>query len=309
MNPPLRQLAADYLAMRRAAGYRLRQEGQMLTGFVNYLEGCGTSRVTTGAALAWATEPAGADPRWHAARLSVIRGFARYLAAVGERTEIPPLGLIPSRQCRAVPYLYSPGQITAVMNAARRLRSPLRAATFETLIGLMAVTGLRTGETMNLDRGDVDPATSVLVVRCSKFGKDRQVPVHPTTASALTRYARRRDELCPHPSAPAFFLSGAGTRLNHTNTSKTFTRLLRDAGIPVPPGRHRPRLYDLRHSFAVTTLATWYVQGADVPARLPALSTYLGHVSPATTYWYLHASPQLMAAAARRLERFWEHPS
>jgi integrase/recombinase XerD len=277
---PLRQLAADYLAMRRAAGYRLRQEGRMLTGFVSYLEECGTGRVTTEAALAWATKPAGADPGWHAARLSVVRGFARYLAAVDGRTEIPPSGLIASRERRAVPHLYSPGQITAVMGAARRLPSPLRAATFETLIGLMAVTGLRTGEAMSLDRGDVDPATGVLAVRCSKFGKDRQVPLHPTTAGALNRYTHRRDELCPHPSAPAFFLSGAGTRLNHTNTSKTFTRLLGDAGIPVPPGRHRPRLYDLRHSFAVATLVTWYAQGADVPARLPALSTYLGHVSP-----------------------------
>ena len=304
----LRQLAADYLTMRRAAGYKLSQEGRMLIGFVSYLEQCGTGRVTIEAALAWATEPRAA-PGWHAARLSVVRGFARYLAAVDGRTEVPPSGLIPSRERRAVPYLYSPGQITAVMGAARRLPSPLRAATFEALIGLMAVTGLRTGEAMNLDLGDVDLAAGMLVVRCSKFGKDRQVPLHPTTASALNRYTRRRDELCPQPSVPAFFLSGAGTRLNHTNTSKTFTRLLRAAGIPVPPGRHRPRLYDLRHSFAVATLVTWYAQGADVPARLPALSTYLGHVSPATTYWYLRASPELMTAAARQLERFWELPS
>ena len=305
----LHRSAGDYLAMRRAAGYQLRQAGRLLASFTGYLERRGMTRVTTEAALAWATEPADADPAWWAKRLAVVRGFARHLATMDRQTEIPPAGLIPRRDRRSIPYLYSSGQVTALMGAAQRLACPLRAATFETLIGLMAVTGLRTGEAMNLDRGDVDHGDGVLVVRCSKFGKSRQVPLHPTTATALGRYARRRDGLCPRPLAPAFFLSGAGTRLNHTNTSKTFTGLLRDAGITTPSGQPRPRLYDLRHSFAVTSLVTWYAQDADVPARLPALSTYLGHVSPASTYWYLHASPELMTAAARRLERFWEQPS
>jgi len=195
------------------------------------------------------------------------------------------------------------------MPAARRLAHPLRAATFEAFIGLMATTGLRTGEVINLDRDDVDLPNGVLTVRCSKHGKSRLVPLHPSTTEALNCYAHRRDKLCPRPVAASFFLSGAGTRLTHTNTSSTFACLLADAGIAAPLGRPRPRLYDLRHSFAVDTLVTWYADGGDVSARLPALSTYMGHVNPASTYCYLQASPELMAASARRLERFWQESS
>lgn len=302
----VRQRCADYLATRRALGHVLRQEGRLLASFVDYLERAGVSGVTVAAALAWATQPVQAGPSWWAKRLTVVRGFARYLHTFDPDTEIPPVGLLPRGVQRTTPYLFSPEEITALMGAARRLATPLRAATFETLIGLMAVTGLRTGETMRLDRGDVDFDAGVLVVHDSKFGKHRLVPLHPTTTAALTGYARRRDQLCPRPVACSFFVSGAGTRLNHTNVSTTFTRLLDAAGIGTPPGRRRPRPYDLRHSFTVATLVTWYQQDVDVARRLPALSTYLGHDKPATTYWYLQAAPELMALAAGRVERSLE---
>ncbi|KXX62319.1 tyrosine-type recombinase/integrase [Rhodococcus sp. LB1] len=305
----LRAAADDYLAMRRALGYQLRQEGRILASFVDHLEHHGLTRITIEAALAWATEPEHADPIWWAKRLTVVRGFAGYLRAWDERTEVPPAGLLSKGVRRRTPYLYSPAQIVAVMGAARRLDSPLRAATFETFVGLMAATGLRTGEAMGLDRDDVHLDDSLLIVRHSKFDKSRQVPLHQTTADALEDYARRRDELCPHPAVPCFFLSGAGTRLNHTNMSTTFAGLLAAAGVTAPPGRRRPRLYDLRHSFAVATLVAWYADDAPVPGRLPALSTYLGHVKPSSTYWYLESSPELMAAAAGRLERFWQESS
>jgi len=168
---------------------------------------------------------------------------------------------------------------------------------------------MRLSEAIGLQRSDVDLDEGVLTVRQSKFGKSRLVPLHPTTTEQLADYQCRRDKLCPHPLTPAFFVSGAGTRLNHTNASKTFTRLLRAADVTAAPGMAKPRLYDLRHSFAVTTLVSWYAQGADVAHLLPALSTYLGHVSPATTYWYLHACPQLMTAAAQRLDDSWKEPS
>jgi integrase/recombinase XerD len=203
-------------------------------------------------------------------------------------------------------YLYSAEEIAALMIGARALASPLRAATFEAFIGLMATTGMRTGEAMGLDRDEVDLADAVLLVRGAKFGKSRLVPLPATTVDQLRIYVRRRDELCPCPSTSAFFVSGAGTRLNHTNASKTFTRLLRAAGIETPPGSAKPRLYDLRHSFAVSTLVAWYAQDADVAHHLPALSTYLGRISPATTYWYLHTCPQLMTAAAERLDSSWK---
>jgi integrase len=204
------------------------------------------------------------------------------------------------------PYLYSPAEITALLRAARSLAHPLRAATFEHFVALMAVTGMRTGEAMALDRGDADLDAGVLVVRGTKFGKSRLVPLHPAVTARMQAYALRRDELCPRPSAPAFFVSGTGTRLNHHNTSTTFNTLLAKAGISAPPGVPKPRLYDLRHSFTVATMARWYGEGLDVAHHLPALSTYLGHVSPASTYWYLHACPQLMTAAAQRLEDSWK---
>jgi integrase/recombinase XerD len=232
-----------------------------------------------------------------------VRGFARYLATVDPDTEVPPPDLLSPSSQRATPYLSSSRQVADLMSAARRLAHPLRAATFETLIGLMATTG--TGEAMRLDRGDVDLDDHVLAVLHSKHGKSRLVPLHPTASAALTAYARRRDRLCPTPAAPAFFLSGAGTRLNHTNASTTFAGLLAAAGVVAPEGRRRPRLTDLRHSFAVATLVSWYADRADVPARLPALSAYLGHVSPASTYWYLEASAELLSAAACRRESCW----
>jgi integrase/recombinase XerD len=296
----LRRSAENYLAIRRAAGYLLRQEGRLLASFIDHLDRRGATRVTVDAALAWATEPSQADPTWWAKRLTVIRGFARYLRTLDEDTEVLPDDLLPNRCHRAAPYLYSPEQIAALMAAASRLACPLRAATFETFIGLMATTG----EVMRLDRGDI--LDDALAVRQSKHGKSRLVPLHPTTIASLGSYARGRDQLCPHPATPAFFLSGAGTRLNYTNASTTFAGLLGDAGVVAPTGRRRPRLTDLRHSFTVATLVTWYANGVDVPSRLPALSTYLGHASPASTYWYLEASPELMAAAAHRLERSWQ---
>jgi integrase/recombinase XerD len=294
----------DYLALRRSLGYKLRQESRLLASLAGYLQARGLDRVTVWAAVGWATQPEAASPAWHAKRLAAVRGFAGYLATINPASEVLPRGLLPSRTSRTTPYLYSPAQIQALMAAARRLACPLRAATFETFIGLMAATGLRTGEAMALDRMDADLDDSTLIIRCSKLGKSRLVPLHPTTTAALASYAARRDQLCPHPGTPAFFLSGAGTRLNHTNVSTTFAGLLAAAGIAAAGSGRRPRLYGLRHSFAVATLADWHAQGADTQARLPALATYLGHVAPSSTYWYLQAAPELLSAAAARLERF-----
>lgn len=306
----LREAADRYLAVRRGLGYKLKIEGRMLGQFVGFCDARGLQHVTVAAALAWATAPAGADVSWWAARLGVIREFARFLAVFDDRTEIPPTDLLPrTGDDRIQPYLYSSAQIAALLKAARGLAHPLRAATFEAFIGLMAATGIRTGEAIGLDREDADLARGSLVIRGTKFGKSRLVPLHTTTVEHLTAYQRQRDQLCPRPATTAFFLSSAGTRLNSTSTSKAFTRVLKAAAITVGAGTARPRLYDLRHTFAVTTLTSWYAADADVAHLLPALSTYLGHVSPATTYWYLHACPQLMTEAVKRLEASWSDPS
>jgi len=161
---------------------------------------------------------------------------------------------------------------------------------------------MRVGEALRLDRDDVDFAERILVVRDSKSGKSREIPLHDSTAGALRAYARRRDELRTQASSPAFFISLAGTRLLYDGFHLAFLGLVRDAGITPRSATCRPRPHDLRHSFAVSTLIGWYREGVDVEPRLATLSTYLGHVHPANTYWYLSAAPELLGLAAARLE-------
>jgi integrase/recombinase XerD len=186
------------------------------------------------------------------------------------------------------------------MAQARSMRWRLPAATHETLIGLLAATGMRVGEAIRLDRSDVDAANSVLMIRESKFGKSRQVPVLACTVAALDRYAQLRDRLCPHPATPSFFVSIRGTRMIYPVVQQIFRSLCDTAGVGANAAT-RPRIHDLRHTFAVSTLLAWYRAGEDVEARLPTLSTYLGHRDPRSTYWYLSAAPDLLALAAGRL--------
>lgn len=292
----------DYLALRRSMGFKLERAGKLLAQFVCYCETAGAKTVTIELALGWATLPAGADPSWSAQRLQVVRAFAKHLALTDERTQVPPADLLQAASHRATPYLYSQDEVRRLMAAARRLRSPLRRATLATLVGLLWVTGMRIGEALRLDRDDVDLTHGVLVVRDSKFGKSRELPLHHSTIAALRAYATRRDQLCSQASSPAFFISLAGTRLRYDNFHLAFGGLVCHAGLTRRSATCRPRPHDLRHSFAVSTLIDWYRDGADVEPRLALLSTYLGHVHPAHTYWYLSAAPELLGLAAARLQ-------
>ncbi len=294
--------AADYLALRRALGFKLAKEGRLLPDFAAFAEAAGAGTVTVDLAVRWAAKPEGTSPVWAAQRLSMVRGFARYLQTVDPAAQVPPADLLPARARRAVPYLYSDTEIAALMAAARVLRNPLKAATFETLIGLLAVTGMRGSEAMRLDRGDLDAAAGLLTVRATKFRKSRQLPLHQTTLATLGAYQAQRDQLCPVPATASILVSTTGARLCHETVQPTFRRLLRQAGIGQDTPRARPTIHGLRHSFAVKTLLGWYQDGQDVQARMPALSTYLGHAGPAATYWYLTGTPELLALAAGRLE-------
>jgi len=182
------------------------------------------------------------------------------------------------------------------------------SATLQALISLIAATGLRVGEALALDRGDAGPDAAMLTVT-GKNDQTRLVPLHPATVAMLARYAARRDRLCPHPASPALFLTSTGQRARQRGVAETFARLVVLAGIATPPGRRRPRVHDLRHAFAVTTLTRWYRDGADVQAKLPVLSAYLGHSCPEATYWYFQATPELLALAAGRLPPPAEHHS
>ena len=297
----LRQALAGYLDLRRGLGFKLTRDAKLLDQFITYLEERGASTVTVADALTWATLPADGSPGWLRMRITVVRGFAVYLATLNPATEVPPASLLPGGTHRAVPYLYSAAGITALMAQARRLRTPLRTATIQTLIGLLAVTGMRIGEVIALDDGDFDPGRGMLLVRHAKLGKHRLLPLHPTTVTALQSYRQTRDQAFPRPVSEALLVSSAGTRLLYYNVSITFARLARRAGLADRSGGSHPRPHDLRHSFAVATLLDWCRDGGDVAARMPLLSAYLGHAEPANTYWYLHAAPELMAEAARRL--------
>ena len=294
---------ADYLRLRRALGYKLVRTAKLLAQFTTYLDAIEADTLTVRVALAWATLPVAGGPRWLAMRLSVVRGFAAYLHAIDPANELVPTDLLPDRGRRATPYLYADADIVALMAAAATLRTPHRAATYATLLGLLAVSGLRVGEAIRLDRAELDTTEGLVTIRNSKFDKSRLVPLHPTTVAALRRYLRRPDR--PRPALPtaALFVSDAGTRLLYCNVNWTFLKLVGRAGLANRSSACRPRIHDLRHSFAVRSILDAYRAGADVQARLPLLSTYLGHVNPGATYWYLSAAPELLDLAGQRLER------
>lgn len=294
----------EYLALRRTLGFKLTAVGHDLQQFVRFAESEGAEWVTTDVALRWATQPAKASPAHWARRLGIVRQFAQYYSAVDSRTEIAPPQLLPYHYERQPPYLYRDEEITALLEAAARLPSPtgLRAASYATLFGLLAVTGMRISEPVGLDRADVDLSQGTLSIRGAKFGKSRWLPLHPTTTARLARYAERRDCLYPTPSTPSFFLSEQGTRLTTWSVRRTFVKLSHQIGLRAPADHHGPRPHDLRHRFAIRTLLHWYRCGDNVELRLPQLAAYLGHAHVSDTYWYLSATPELLALAARQLE-------
>jgi integrase/recombinase XerD len=293
----------NYLRLRRSLGFKLTDHARLLTKFAAHLDTTGVPFITTEIALTWGVEPVvPPESVVPAMRLLVVRGFASYMAGIDPRTEIPPTGLIRLRRHRRVPYIYTDDEILALMDRAHAaIRQRLVAATYATLIGLLATTGMRISEAIKLDDTDIDWEQAVLLVRESKFNKSRYVPLHHSTIQALQRYVDAREKLCPDPLDPSFFISLRRRRLDDCAVQATFRRLCDATGIgaeaPLPP-----RLHDLRHTKAVNTLLAWYREGVDVQARLPALSTYLGHLDPIYTYYYLSAAPELLAHAAGMLD-------
>lgn len=304
----LRKAVENYLTMRRSLGFKLRDMGYNLRHFASFMEQQRASIITTELALRWAQQPQDVHPTQWAARLSFVRSFARYWSATDPRTEIPPTGLLPYRPKRATPYIYSNDEIQQILKAARNLppSTGLRPWTYYSLFGLMAVTGMRISEVIRLDHADVDLKQGLLTVRLTKFSKSRLIPLHPSTVKKLKRYLHRRDELYPRHLTARFFLSNQGTPLTDCMVRWTFVKLSRQIGLRKVGDSFGPRLHDLRHRFAVTTLLHWYQTGLDVEQRLPVLSTYLGHAHVTDTYWYLSAIPELLALTKDRLEKRWE---
>lgn len=298
----LQGILQDYLSIRRALGFKLEKPGTLLAGFVAFVKASGRPVITGALALAWATKPANATPNRWAMRLDMVRIFSRYAHTLDPRHEIPPYDLLPRSNSRCQPYIYTDAEVVSLMAAATRISDSFRGQTYRTLIGLLASTGMRVGEVLSLDRTDVDLDEGILTIRNGKFGKSREVPLHSTVCRALRAYTTLRDHRFRRRSTtPAFFVSLAGTRLFYSNVQRTFSQLVEWAGL-VDRKPRRPRMHDLRHALAVRTLIDWYREGLDVERQLPVLSTYLGHVHPSHTYWYLSAVPELAGLGAQRLQ-------
>ncbi|EPR75459.1 phage integrase family protein [Leifsonia rubra CMS 76R] len=290
----------DYLRLRRGLGFTLAFEGVVLPQLVEYLEAAGATSVTAELAIAWAQLPQGVAPISWSHRLGAVRGFARYMTTVDAGTQVPPAGVFGGQNPRPTPYLWSERDIRALLKAAGELPSPFRAATYESFLGLLAVSGLRSGEAMSLLAGDIDLDAAVITVSQAKFGRARLIPLHSSTVTKLRSYTQHRDGLHPRSRSKTFFVSDAGTSLKSSTVNYTFRKLV--TGLGLGSSKVHPRMHDLRHTFAVRTLINWHRAGHDIEARIPALVSYLGHVSPASTYWYLSASPELMELAAERLD-------
>ncbi len=303
----LRAAIEEYLALRRQLGFKLHNPQRHLHDFASFIEAGEIPFITTEAALEWALRPRGAQPSYLAQRLAAVRRFARHHCAADPRTQIPPLDLLRHRPRRARPYPYSEEDIGRLLIVARDLRPAggLRGPTYDTLLGLLVVTGMRISEALALRVKDVDLDQGILTIRKTKFGKTRLVPLHPSARGALQHYARQRNALVGHGTTH-FFVSSQGQPLVAGNVWKTFRLLRRRAGLQAREGCDTPTLHHFRHRFATQSLLRWYRAGLDVERRLPVLSTFLGHVSTSSTYWYLSCHPELMGQAMRRLERRWE---
>ncbi|MHB2021091.1 MAG: tyrosine-type recombinase/integrase, partial [Candidatus Xenobia bacterium] len=265
-------------------------------------------------ALQWAQQSRTVQPAEWARRLGFVRGFARFRSATDAFTEVPPPELLRHRSTRARPYIYTEQEVRSLLEATLQLptawpSTPLRPWLFHCLFGLLSVTGLRISEALNLKLDDVDFDQDVLTIRAAKLGRTRLVPIHPTTATVLADYLRRREEAFGHGASRYVFVSNRGTRLDGARVHRAFYALSRQTGLRAPGVSKGPRLHDFRHRFAVQVLARWYQSGEDPARKLPVLSTYLGHVYVAGTYWYLSSWPELMTQAMVRLERRWGESS
>ncbi len=303
----IREGLAQYVFVRRTLGSSFYEPSLSLGHFADFLESEHAQWITTELALRWAMQPTQVERATWARRLSQVRGFARWMCAIDDRTEVPPAGLLSSRRRRSAPHIYTEQEIQQLLLQASRLRSPtgMRSLTYGTLIGLLVATGLRPSEAIFLDCNDVDLLNGILSIRESKFGKSRFVPVHESTRVALEHYAGERDRICSQRTSDAFLVSEHGGRLNLGCARSMFVRMSRAIGLRAtwPDGRagYGPRLQDFRHTFATGRMLQWYREGRDVAKDLPKLATYLGHVDVSLTYWYVEAVPELLEMAARYL--------
>jgi integrase len=302
-EPTMVTLVQEYLSLRRQLGYALHSTGQQLMAFARYADAVGhRGPITVELAVTWAKLPQGARPHWWARRLQIVRGFAQHRCLFEPDTEIPPAGLLGPHFRRGTPHIYSEAEISSLLLAAAELGpvNGLRPHTYVTLFGLLVASGLRISEALHLGRDDVDLEHGVLTVVLTKFRKSRMLPLDPSTTQALAKYAQRRDCYFSQAAARTFFLGEHGKPLSASGVARTFGILRDELGWTKNREGRRPRIHDMRHTMVVRTMLRWYREGSDVDRKILALSTYMGHVEVADTYWYLTAVPELMTLTAAR---------
>jgi integrase len=294
----------EYLKERRRAGFVLSIPGQRLLAFARFADRGGyRGPLTVDLASRWALANRHGLALTAARRIELLRSFARYCQVFDSKTEIPPLRLFGPGHRRLTPHIYTTQEICALVAASAGLypANGLRPVTCATIFGLLSATGLRISEATSLQREDVDLQRGILYIRHTKFGKSRLVPLHPSTTHALRRYVRRRDQYPSSAATTTFFMFDRGQPARTRNLQYAFRHLCCQLGWRARGGHPAPRIHDLRHTFVCRCLQLWYKENADIDSNILALSTYIGHAKVTDTYWYITATPELMAIAARRL--------
>jgi integrase len=301
------ELGEQYLSFRRELGYALEVQGGELLRFCRYADDLGhKGPITTELAERWAKLPEDVSPEYCVQRYNLVRRFAKHRSLFDPGTEIPPAGFVGPPYRRPQPYIYSADEVRQLIRQAMRLtpKGGLRPKTYATLFSLLACTGLRISEALKLTRNDVDFQQNVITVLETKFNKTRLVPLHPSATQALRRYSEQRDRYHPNLRVNAFFVTELGTSLKYLATVFTIIELRGKLGWPGKSESHPRTIHGLRHFFAVSCLLRWYREEADIDKKIAALSTYMGHANIKNTYWYLSATPELLALSLSRFERF-----
>lgn len=297
----LRELLDGYLATRRALGFKLTAPGKTLDGFVSWMEEAGEPTIRRDLAAAWVSQFSRGTVL---ERLNYVRQFAEHVSWFDPATEVPVLDGRPYGSHRPRPLIFTSEQIDALLTAASRLTPKVRAATWQVLLGLLTVTGMRISEARNLNDDDLtddESGISWARVTDTKFGKSRLVPLHASTMAAIRSYQRLRDQTFPTPKTTALFVARRGTRIANSTAGNTFREIREMAGMTGGPTEPAARLHHFRHSFATNTLIGHIRAGGDIDVMMPVLSALLGHVGPEATYWYLSNTPELAAALAERI--------
>jgi integrase/recombinase XerD len=292
----------DYLTMRRHLGYQLLNEAYVLRSFAVFLTSKKATRITIQLSLQFATKnPHSSQQQW-AIRLGIIRQFALYLAAIYPRTQVPSAYLLPYHYHRRKPYIYSRDEIVKLLQICQnfKTRDSLHTLSYYTILGLLAVSGMRPCEVLSLNRGSIDFETGIISISESKYLRSRRIPIHKTTITLLKDYTLQRDKILGTLWTEAFFVDRRGSRIKILAVRWVFIKACLAIGLRHSEHRPMPRIMDLRHTFAVRILTEWHQKKAHIGAVVPLLSKYLGHQNPESTYWYLTGTPELLARIQKK---------